>query len=65
MPANSVEAHIRSHYPNALPVTVFRQRAFGALEREFGVQLAQVLLATSICADDIVWVLPNYPPVPE
>lgn len=56
MPANSVEAHIRAHYPNALPVTAFRQSAFGALERELGVHLPQVLLATSICADDIVWV---------
>ena len=56
MPTSSVEAHIRAHYPNALPVTAFRRQAFGTLEREFGVPLAQVLLATSICADDIVWV---------
>ena len=56
MPANSIESHIKAHYPNALPVTAFRRQAFGALEREFGVPLAQVLLATSICADDIVWV---------
>lgn len=52
----SVQAHIHSHYPNAVPLSVFRQRAFGVLEQEFGVPLAQVLLATSICADDIVWV---------
>jgi hypothetical protein len=37
-------------------VSAFRQRAFGVLEHSIGVELAQVLLATSICADDIVWV---------
>ena len=56
MAANSVEAHIRAHYPNALPLSVFREQAFGLIEQELGVRLAQVLLATSICADDIVWV---------
>ncbi len=56
MPANSVETHIQAHYPNALPLSVFREQAFGMIEPELGVPLAQVLLATSICADDIVWV---------
>ena len=56
MPANSVETHIQAHYPNALPLSVFREQAFGLIEPELGVPLAQVLLATSICADDIVWV---------
>lgn len=51
-----IDAHIHAHYPNAVPLSVFRERAFAVLEREFGLRLAQVLLATSICADDIVWV---------
>jgi hypothetical protein len=56
MPPTSLQGHILAHYPNALPLSDFRQKAFGILEREFGMPLTQVLLATSICADDIVWI---------
>ena len=54
MPCELDRVSIQAHYPNALPVSVFREQAFGTIEPELGVQLAQVLLATSICADDIV-----------
>lgn len=57
MRANSLETHIRAHYPNALPLTAFREQALRMLEDDFGMHPARVLLATSICADDIVWVI--------
>lgn len=51
-----IEAHVKAHYPNAVRSSVFRNQAFAALERELGLPLHKVLLATSICSDDIVWV---------
>lgn len=56
MSSSSVQTQIHAHYPDALPLSSFRQQIFGALESKLGVPLSQVLLATSICADDIVWV---------
>lgn len=53
---STVQAQVRAHYPHAVPLSEFRLHAFGLLSRETGVPLAQVLLATAICADDIVWV---------
>jgi hypothetical protein len=56
MTTTAVESLVRAHYPQALPATVFRRQVFGWLEHELGMALSHVLLATSICADDIVFV---------
>ncbi len=56
MTTSTVEPQILAHYPHALPATVFRQKISSWLEHELGMALSNVLLATSICADDIVFV---------
>ena len=71
MTTTTVESLVRAHYPQALPATVFRRQVFGWLEHELGMALSHVLLATSICADDIVFVtdaagnLKTQPPAKE
>jgi hypothetical protein len=39
-----------------LPAKIFRRQVFGWLEHELGMALSNVLMATSICADDIVFI---------
>ncbi len=56
MTTSAVESQVRAHYPQAMPATVFRKQVFGWLEDELGMALSNVLLATSICADDIVFI---------
>lgn len=56
MTTESVEALVRSHYPAALPASVFRRRLISWMEAELGLPLAQILLATSVCVDDIVFI---------
>lgn len=55
MTTSNVEFQVRSHYPQALPATAFRRKIVSWLEQELGLGLAHVLLATSVCADDIVF----------
>jgi hypothetical protein len=55
MTTRPVEPLVRSHYPGAVPATVFRKRIIGWLEQEMGMTMSHVLLATSVCADDIVF----------
>lgn len=55
MTTSAVECQVRAHYPQALPAAVFRKRIIGWLEQELGMTMAHVLLATSVCADDIVF----------
>jgi hypothetical protein len=52
----ALDALVQAHYPHAVPASIFREQAFGRLERELGISLSNVLLATSICADDIVFI---------
>lgn len=52
----AMDTLVRVHYPQAIPASVFRERAFDRLEHELGIGLPNVLLATSICADDIVFI---------
>lgn len=56
MTTSAIESLVRTHYPQALPAAAFRKQVFGWLEDELGMALSNVLLATSICADDIVFI---------
>lgn len=56
MTKNAVESHVRAHYPQAVPATVFRRKIVGWLEEALGMGVAHILLATSVCADDIVFI---------
>ncbi|HSN77161.1 MAG TPA: hypothetical protein VL334_18970 [Anaerolineae bacterium] len=56
MTTSAVASQVRAHYPQAMPAAVFRRQIFGWLEDELGMALSNVLLATSICADDIVFI---------
>lgn len=56
MTTSGVESQVRFHYPQALPAPFFRRQVFSWLEHELGMSLSNVLLATSICADDIVFI---------
>jgi hypothetical protein len=56
MTTETVGALMRNHYPGALPASVFRRKMIGWLENELGMDMAHILLATSVCADDVVFI---------
>lgn len=56
MAINTVDALVRSHYPGALPVSTFRRKIIGWLEDALRMDMAHILLATSVCADDVVFI---------
>lgn len=56
MTFNDVGSHVLSHYPNAMPASAFRRQIVRWIEQTLGIDMAHVLLATSVCADDIVFV---------
>lgn len=56
MTTDLVESHVRSHYPRALPAPVFRRDTMDWLQRELDMDTAHILLAKSMCADEIVFV---------
>lgn len=56
MTTSPVASQVRAYYPQALPATLFRRHVSGWLEDELDMALSNVLLATSICADDIVFI---------
>ena len=56
MTTNTVDSLARSHYPGALPASAFRRKIVHWLEGELGLDMAHILLATSVCADDVVFI---------
>jgi hypothetical protein len=56
MTTETVGALMRNHYPGALPASAFRRKMIGWLENELGMDMAHILLATSVCADDVVFI---------
>lgn len=56
MTTNTVDALVRSHYPGALPASAFRREIVRWLADELGMDMAHILLATSVCADDVVFI---------
>lgn len=62
MPARPVDAlaAVRRHYPDAVPTQEATQRLLDLLDREYGMPCGRLLLADSICADDVNSV--EYPP---
>ncbi len=56
MTTNTVDSLVRSHYPGALPASAFRRKIIRWLEGELGMDMAHILLATSVCADDVVFI---------
>jgi hypothetical protein len=56
MTTNLIASHVLGHYPHALPASVFRRNTVNWLQREFDMVMAQILLAKSMCADEIVFV---------
>jgi hypothetical protein len=56
MTTNTVDALVRSHYPGALPASTFRRKIIDWLEDELRMEMAHILLATSVCADDVVFI---------
>jgi hypothetical protein len=56
MTINTVDALVRSHYPGAVPASTFRRKIIGWLEDELRMDMAHILLATSVCADDVVFI---------
>lgn len=56
MTTNTVDALVRGHYPGALPASAFRRAMIRWLEEELGLGMDHILLATSVCADDVVFI---------
>lgn len=56
MTTDTVDSLVRTHYPGALPASVFRRKMIGWLEDTLGMDMAHILLATSVCADDVVFI---------
>lgn len=54
MDTTALEKAIKKHYPNAIPETEFVQRLRDSLAKQRGIDLEKLLLATSVCADDII-----------
>ena len=50
----SFEDRVRQHYPKAVTMSTFREKIRDVLANGHSIDLAKVLLATSLCADDIV-----------
>ncbi len=53
-------ATVRRHYPDAIPTQEATQRMLDLLDREYAMPCGRLLLADSICADDVNSV--EYPP---
>jgi len=50
----SFEDRVRQHYPKAMTGSAFRGKVLDALANGHSIDIAKVLLATSVCADDII-----------
>ena len=51
---SSIEPLIKGHYPNAMAESAFIEKVWNALEDNDQIDLSKVLLANSLCADDII-----------
>jgi hypothetical protein len=56
MTTNTVDSLVRRHYPSALPASTFRRKMIGWLEDALSMDMAHILLATSVCADGVVFI---------
>ena len=53
-PTPSIDRLIREHYPDAVTEVVFFERIWQVLEENQHIDLSKVLLANSLCADDVI-----------
>ena len=44
---------VKSHFPNALDAKDTSIRYLGKIQSEFGLDISKMLMATSVCSDDI------------
>ncbi|MGY6276334.1 hypothetical protein [Methylomonas sp. MgM2] len=51
---SSIEPLIKKHYPNATTESEFIEKLWGVLKQHERIDLSKVLLANSVCADDII-----------
>jgi len=51
---HSLDDLIKRRYPNAMTETAFREKMRDSLAGEYHIDISKMLLATSVCADDII-----------
>lgn len=56
MTIDSIAPLVQTHYPHALPVSLFREKITAWLEDELAMERANVLLAKSMCSDEVIFV---------
>ncbi|MGH8550160.1 MAG: hypothetical protein ACRERU_16465 [Methylococcales bacterium] len=62
---HSLEGLIKKHYPEAMTEVAFIERVWQVLDDEYHIDLSNVLLANSLCADDVIPVLESEMPLPK